>query len=356
MRCGVGDYASELAGALSRCAGFDVHVVTSELDGKHASDDGPELSPIMPSWGIGHLRRFVSLARRVQPDIVHLQFPTQGYKALTGVAMMPCLSRLILGVPVVQTWHEYVPRNLPKIACYMNAMAVCANAIVVVRPDYLEKTPWLTKILIGKTPVRLIPNVSAIPAVALSPEERKAIRDRWGCGSTKLIVYFGFASPHKGIDQIFRIADPQYHKLLLICDLSPQNAYHSELLALAESAGWKGKVTIAGFMEAIEAARLLAAADAAVFPFTDGGGTWNSSVHAALCQGIFVLTTSSTKNGYDADDNIYYARPGAIDEMKRALLQFQGSRRAADVDDQWMMVARAHADLYRALLSAKRNG
>jgi hypothetical protein len=66
---------------------------------------------------------------------------------------------------------------------------------------------------------------------------------------------------------------------------------------------------VTGFLAPEQAGRLLAAADAAVFPFLDGGGEWNSSIHGAAAQGTFVLATSMNKRGYDAAKNIYYAAP-----------------------------------------------
>lgn len=90
-----------------------------------------------------------------------------------------------------------------------------------------------------------------------------------------------------------------------------------------------------------------------VFPFRDGGGTWNSSLHAAASQGTFVLTTSSDKCGYDPAANIYYAHPDAVSEMQRALLEYHGVRKTDGniaAGASWQAIAGAHADLYRSLL------
>ena len=354
MRCGVGDYTARLAEALSEDAGMKVSVLTSETDSlQETRAGGPHISRTVSGWNIKELRRIIGAVRQSRPDIIHLQFPTQGYKVLNGIALVPCLARMLLRVPVVLTWHEYVPPTFSSAARYMCVMALCADVIVVVRPDYRARMHGLIKGLLGRKPIRFIPNASIIPRAVLSPHERRTIRERLGCGTAKLVVFFGFSFPHKGVDLLFQIADPRQHHLLIIGELSPQDSYHSRLLQLAQSTEWKGKVTIAGFVEAAEAGKMLAAADAAVFPFLDGGGRWNSSLHAAASQGTFVVTTSSETNGYDGDANIYYARPNAVAEMRQALLAYQGVRRDGDgaTGDPWLEVAKAHKELYSSLLN-----
>ena len=147
---------------------------------------------------------------------------------------------------------------------------------------------------------------------------------------------------------IARYADPAKHHLLLIGELNASDPYHAQLLAQAASPPWKGHVTLRGFAEPQTAARYLACADAAVFPFAAGGGVWNSSVHAAMAQGTFTLVTSRDRSGYAEDENTYYAKPGAIAEMKEALERYAGARRTPDSRDEWQAVASHHVQIYRA--------
>ena len=184
------------------------------------------------------------------------------------------------------------------------------------------------------------------------------MRERLGCGDSKIIAHFGFVFEHKGTDLLFRIADPMQHHLLIIGELSATNAYHAQLLQLAAAPEWKGKVTITGFVEAEEAARHLSLADAVVYPHVNGGGIWNTSLHAAVCQGTFVLTTSTERNGYDAVSNIYYVPPQAIDEMRQALVHYAGIRNVnrVDAEDSWRALATAHATLYRSVRENEQEG
>ena len=355
MRCGVGDYAEHLAQALSRDVQLEVSVLTSELEPAAPHDQNLEIYRVMPTWHKNSLSRYSEVLRRIRPDIVHIQYPTQGYDFLNGLTAIALRTRYHNRVPVVVTLHEFLPRWPGRAGRHVYGLALVANRIVVVRPDYRARIPWYARAFIKAAKLVFIPNASVIPAVKLSVSEREAVKERVGCVSSKLVAFFGFSYPPKGVDLLFRIADPSIHHLLLIGDLSPEDSYHAHLRKLAESDRWKGRVTITGFTDATEVGRLLAASDAAVFPFRAGGGIWNSSVHAAASQGTFVLTTSRERSGYDAAANIYYARPEAVDEMRQALLDCAGMRRHNDdlAADSWSEIAAAHKELYASVVAGR---
>jgi glycosyltransferase involved in cell wall biosynthesis len=355
MLCGVGDYAERLASALSRDADVKVSVLTSEFDAPATRADGVEVIRAMRAWHRKALEHFHAAMRRLKPDVVHIQFPTQGYDAASGVAAIAFLSRFRWRVPVVATLHEFLPRITDNADRWIHALPLIANRIVVVRPEYYATVPWQLRLFIPERKIRFITIASAVPRVELSESERQAVKQGLGCGAAKLVAFFGFSYRHKGVDLLFRIADPTKHHLLLIGHLSPEDAYHAQLRNLADSDPWRGRVTITGFVDAAEAGRLLAAADAAVFPFRVGGGIWNSSLHAAASQDTFALTTSRERNGYDAEANIYYARPEAVDEMRKALLDYGETRRHrhGQAADPWLEIAALHKELYTSLLRRK---
>jgi glycosyltransferase involved in cell wall biosynthesis len=345
MPCGVGDYTAQLAKALGRRGDVTVAVLTG-ISAEGSEAEGAELFPVVRTWGIAEAPSIVGRIRRWRPDVVHIQYPTHYYREIQWV--LPMLARIANG-PVVQTWHEYYSsRSWPSV---LNA--ALPGGLVVVRPNYMERMPVWYRWLIRHKEVRFIPNASSIPAVRLTENERAATRSRVGARGGGLIAYFGFASPAKGIESLFEIADPQHHRLVLICDLSAADAYQASILALVNRGGWAGKALVTGFLPPEEAGRLLATADAAVFPFRDGGGEWNSSIHGAAAQGTFVLTTSRERRGYDAGKNIHYAMPGDIEEMRQALREHIGERNPAEIETPtagWNAIADSHVKLYRVLL------
>src|SRR5262245_2875383 len=108
MRCGVGDYVASLADALGRLAGTKVAVVTDRRARRAGSSSGVEVLPIANGWKVSDLRPILTTTRQWAPDVLHLQYPTQGYADRLLPWVLP-LVLSVLHIPVVQTWHEHLP-------------------------------------------------------------------------------------------------------------------------------------------------------------------------------------------------------------------------------------------------------
>jgi hypothetical protein len=160
--------------------------------------------------------------------------------------------------------------------------------------------------------------------------------------------------PSRGVHRLFRIADPRAHCLVIVGGrLEEAGDYFDEVARRAREADWAGGCTVTGFVPAAEAAEILACADAVVLPFEAGGGSWNTSLHGARLQGTFVLTTSREVRGYDARENVCYARPGDEAEMRSALGAHVGTRREPADVPSWERVAAEHVAVYRGARAAR---
>jgi glycosyltransferase involved in cell wall biosynthesis len=138
-----------------------------------------------------------------------------------------------------------------------------------------------------------------------------------------------------------------------MCELKPQDEYHQSLLDRLNREPWIGHVTVTGFLPSEEVARILGSADAVVLPFREGGGMWNSSIHATVAQGSFLLTTAEDRHGYDHSKNIYYATCNDLEDMKHALRAYLGTRRLDTPEHpsfEWDAIADAHRSFYLQLL------
>ena len=351
MRCGVGDYTRHLAQALAARAGVQVGVLTSREALPSQAAESDAFFPVVEAWRLRDLPRILSVLRRWKPDIVHIQFPTQGYRGSRLPSLLPMLFRLA-GFRVVQTWHEYHITSRPLLWC-LTQMPV-SGGVIVVRPRFVEMlSPLLRRTLSNKT-WRFIPNAAVLPQAQLSAAERDRIREKFGRPGARLIAYFGFIYPAKGVDLLFRIADAQAHHLVIIGEVREVDDYHRAVLHAATSEPWTGKVTLAGFLPAEEAASVMAAADAVLLPFLEGGGEWNTSLQGAQAQGTFVITTSTGRHGYDADTNTYFASPGDVAEMRSALAQHLGRRSAPgrSAGQTWSLISEAHLELYNRVVAA----
>ena len=354
MKCGIGDYTAQLAAALARRAGVSVAVLTS-AGAAAPADRAFEVMAVARGWHWSERAPLLAAARSWRPDVAHMQFPTQGY----GRAKLPWLMPALLaaaGFRVAQTWHEYVTQDsVPALKHSLLNLpnALAGDGLAVVRPNFMERmTPWY-RALVRRKLFRLIPNAPSIPVIRWTDAEREAKRRALAPGGERIVAYFGFAYAAKGIEQLFEIADPAHDRLVLVCDLDASDPYQRGILERAAAADWAGRVTVTGFQSPEEAGRILAAADAAVFPFRAGGGEWNTTLQGAAAQGTFVLTTSRPARGYDAARNIYVAGIDDVAEMRRALAEYAGRRRAnhgGDAPPTWDSIAAAHHELYEAML------
>jgi glycosyltransferase involved in cell wall biosynthesis len=356
MKCGVGDYTAKLAQALAHNADTSVAVLAvvaaSETD---VISPRLQLFPVAHGWAVSDLPAILRTVRKWRPDIIHMQYPGQGYGAHKLPWLLPSILAIVLRKPIVQTWHEYYTQTtLPMLkTSLLNLLnAILPGKVVVVRPHFQEMMSRWYRLLTRHKVFEFIPNASVFPVVRLTEAERVEIRSKFTSVSARLVVYLGFAYPAKGVESLFEIIDPALHHLLLLCTLDPSDPYQKLILDRTRDSTWQNRVSVAGFLPPEEVSRILAAADAAVFPFREGGGKWNTTLQAALDQGTFVLTTSREQQGYDAQENIFYAHPDDIAGMRCALAAHIGKRLPRDsVRDlvDWNLIAETHLRLYSSL-------
>jgi glycosyltransferase involved in cell wall biosynthesis len=347
-KCGIGDYSYSLAKALAFYRDVHVAVLTSNFCERGKEPDRVKVYPVINQWRFVEATRVIKVIRDWMPDIVHIQYPSQGF----GKRLLPWLLPIIaylLGARVVQTWHEGYSRR--HVLGFL-LKSLVPSSIVIVRPNYKKELRPLFRWFVKKKKFVFIRNASSIPIVVLKETEKSELRAHYLQGQKRLVVFFGFVYPHKGVEQLFDIANPVSDHIVIAGEVREGDAYLSTIIGLASQDAWRGKVTVTGYISAFDVAALLAVADAVILPFRVGGGEWNTSIHTAILHGTLVITTSLTRNGYDARSNIYYAKPNDIQEMKLALQAHAGTRRVPDTEldkDEWQQIAFEHRALYRSL-------
>ncbi len=351
--CGVGDYIASLARSLADLPGYEVHVLTSsDRDaGAVAATEvraGPVVHRIVSGWGVSCLRQTLAVIKEIEPEITHVQYPTQGFARRLFPLMIPLLCKLA-GTKVVQTWHEgFAIWRFPRVAL----LALVPGTTIVVRPDFLKELHrgyrWISRV----REVVYIRSASSIPVAVLTASEERRLRSHYPADK-KVLVFFGFLYPGKGVGHIFEFADPKQWHLVIAGAIPEDRSYLRELQSRSQQPDWCGNVTFAGPLPAIEIAQLLAVADGIALPFEMGGGEWNSSLQAAIANRTFVITTSKKRNGYEASTDTYYAQPGDVEEMRRALqLKLTGSfqpDRPGQCVDGWQRIAGEHHAVYREI-------
>lgn len=347
-RCGVGDYSALLALALAKQVNVEVGVLTTNAPNLVETHDEVDLLPLVEDWGWKCIQNIKNIIKDWQPDIIHIQYPTRGYGSSIFPYWLPLTLRT-LRIPIVQTWHEpLIPRR--ALLRYFLA-ALLPDHLVVVEPGYKSMLPGWFNWIIRRKKFYTIPVASSIPRVILTENERDAIKGQFDSIGKNLIVHFGNPKPSKGIETIFNMADPTLDRIVIIGQIDAVDLYHQCIAELLNSERWRGKSFATGFLAPELVGRLLAAADAAVYPFKEGLSQRNTSFLAAKNQGTFTLTFSRNRHGYDSVENVYYASVGNIGEMQQALRIYAGRKieRKEDVGD-WDVVVESHLMLYKEAL------
>jgi len=351
MRDGVADYTETLVAALARQPGIEVGVLTDRQASERAPGDPFRLFAVIEEWRASEFSKVASVVHEFRPDLVHIQYPTVAYRNWLPW-LLPFRLRW-LGLPVVQTWHERKPAHgWAKIA-----LALSPGDIIVVRPRYLSLLSWRRRALVRHRQFEFIPNASTIPRAVFAPGEREALRASIAPPDKGLVVFFGFIFKPKGIDDLLEAMDFSRQHLLLVGASQSNDPYVVDLFERIAREPLAGHVGVLGHLPAEKVAQVLAVADAVALPHRHGGGMWNTSLHAAMVQGTFALTTSLEERGYDARRNVYYAKPENVAELRKALGEYLGRRNPnpdpADLPPTWDEVARRHLEFYRRYLPSE---
>ena len=344
MKCGVGDYTAFLASSLEKLSGVISGVLTS-AEAEKCKKPPANFFPVVAGWNIRQagpkLRATIEAFR---PDIIHLQYP-----ATYGRVLFPNFIPLMYNrkIPMVQTWHEH-----PIYTQFINAIP--RDTVVVVDPRYpLEYRP-VYRVALRHKSFAFIPVGSSIQRAEVSASDRIADRCRYNADTSRLVACFGFARPYKGFEILFNALDPDKDRLVLMCDLDPDDPYHRGLLQLTETSLWQGKCFVTGYLPPEEVSRTLAAADAVVLPFADGTTPRNTTVLAARVQGTFIVTTHTWLRGYIPSEHTYYVAPGDEEGIREALDCYAGKRFDGEpCVASWDDIAVQHFKLYERIIEGR---
>ena len=344
MKCGVGAYTKKLVESLVKLKNVEVTVLTDIRAIGAIEFDGIDILPVVRGWRFIELIQIAKHVRRLSPDVVHIQYPTQGYTGKMP-ALLPLLVRL-MGIPCVQTWHE--PILGPGRFC----LSLGLNALIAVSEELISWISAKTRIRNGCKLLSMIPVASNLPTVLLTEEERSIVRHKFVYEHETLLVFYGFVSPLKGIEVLFEIVTKTNAKLLMVCDLNPNDIYHKSLLDQLASLHIAPRIQVIEFQPDDQISTILAIADAVVLPFRDGARDNNASINGATAQGTFVMTTSLVHSGYKKDKNIYFAKPGNVDEMVISVEKYSGHRNpAVQTEFEWSSIAAQHIEIYQQVLN-----
>ena len=319
------------------------------LDG--VADYTARLARRLPSEGVEPaIYDVAGLPGRLEADLVHVQWAPTAYRG-----RLPDLGG---DVPLAVTLHEMedLERGGLQLAARA-AMVVCTGeeAAAVMR----AKLPGAA---VEVVPIG--PNVDM--GWARSPEG--AAEDAGVDG--QLAVFFGFVHPVKGIPYLLdalvavraRHADLRlaivggFESLALPGEEAA--AYRAEVDEQIEARGLWDAVTVTGWQAEEVVSRILRRADLAVMPFTAGVSAKSGALLTVLAHGLPVVATRPPGGADRPGVRFVPVRdPAALAEAIAGLLddpaeaaRLSGEARASVPGDPWGDIARAHRELYDAVL------
>lgn len=211
--CGVGDFAAGLINAL-RDRGVDVTVVHQ------------------PQWRLRDVPGLIQRLRASQPDIIHLQYPTHGFRR----SIVPHLLHFgLTRHPRLTALHDYAGQRWP-VRLSMSIFTLGGHLVVtgdLDRAALARRHPW------AKRRLSVIPIGSNIPGGTWEPEDPFTI------------VHFGMLRPQKGIEDMIRLArlcqlcGRPYRTVIIGAIVPHARDYAESLFRLAEGTGieWRLNAT-----------------------------------------------------------------------------------------------------------------
>lgn len=210
--CGVGDFTGALIDALK-----DRDVAVTVIH-RHP-------------WRLRDVPKLLRELRAGEPDIVHLQYPTHGFRR----SLVPHLLHLgMLGRPRLTTLHDYAGQRWP-IRLGMSAFTIGGHLVVTGRLDrdaLVRRHPWTA------------PRVSTIPIGSNIPSGPWEPSDRF------TIVHFGMLRPEKGIEEMIQLArlckqqGRPYRTVIMGAIVPHATGYAQSLFKLAEDTGVEWQLNV----------------------------------------------------------------------------------------------------------------
>ena len=354
VSCGVGDYVDALACAFADHDHEVVVITTSSPDLRQPSRY--RVVEIDTGWSFKGVGRVAAAARLENPDVLHLQYPGMGYGRGFGATFAPWAIRLRGRRPLlVTTLHEFHAFRLQHRWRLALAVAACDLVMApdpVVLASVRRHLRWRRGLRTEMIPVgaNIRPSGSCEPGRARSQSE-------------ELIVgYWGLQRPDKGVDVLLeaflRVLRVRPARLILAGDPGPDKAYVEWVKRRAEELGLAGWIQWTGKLPAERLSSVLQGFDVCALPFRDGLSQNRGTYAGSVIHGLYTVTTSNDKSGYEKDANTSFVPPGDVDRLAAAILNSSGHYRRPNppaLNDAWDEIACRHLAAYREVMGAPRD-
>ncbi len=366
MPGGVGDFTRMLSHRLMR-HGHDVRLLCRA----GCSD---ELLPIstVDNWSIGGTASVRAWLRRIQPDVVNMQFQTAAYDMSPLVHFLPGFS----DAPFVTTFHDLrFPYLFPKAGRLRDwiviRLARASTGVITTNQEDNARLQALPR-------RRVIPIGSSIAPQTVSAARREQIRHKLGALPGSFVLgHFGFRNALKGIDYLLEAMSGLRRsgrdlRLVFIGgrrgdpEAGAETDYASRLEASINRLGLGAAVQWTGYLDEPQVADWLGAVDLLALPFADGASYRRSSLMAAIALGCPILTTQPAVDvpAFRHGDNLWLVRPRSAEAIAQGIQKLMtDDRRLCQLREgasmlrrrfDWELITKETAEFYREVIDVQR--
>lgn len=232
-------------------------------------------------WSVFSLFRHIAVIKKINPDAIFMQYPTQGY----GWSLIPHLLCLFFSlfskIIFVVVFHE-LSQQTTKSRIASSLMLSTANAFIFTAADERDYAARrYSRIKKRSKVIKLLSNIARAPVLKSIPERSREI------------VNFGLIRPEKGIEAFIEVVAeikkirPGTRAALIGQVPHGKETYFGRIKAACSTHG----ITIHLDPDQAEVAALLNDSRFAFLPFPDGASERRGTLLAALKNGAIVVTT-----------------------------------------------------------------
>ena len=355
LKCGVGFYGEIISKELAKTC--EVHLLTTSGLG---STDGIAGLHHIKNWKVARLPKITDIIKAIRPDVVHIQYPAVGFGRQLGINFLPLYLRIFFRkAPIVLTQHEYHSSALlGKIRTVITALFV--QKIIVSNQTDKNSLP---KFLQKKTVI--IPIGSTVKKVAKNPETFADLIKKYDLdGTLPTVVYFGFTNRAKGVHVLAEASAHTQANVLLMTDLSSDDAYQKQVLnSVADAKKSGASLAVTGYVADRQASEILQECDILVLPQPLPITGKSSTPIVGALHGLVVVSTASQ----DASLNLPYLHntnaillpvmdaphlAAAINDLVGNTAQLQTIKKNLPTLQEyfaWSAIAKKHTELYNSI-------
>jgi len=315
--CGVGDYTYKLYKALLS-KGLNVDII------------------LQKKWFGKQLIQVYKEAKNY--DIIHIQYPTAGYKYSLGPHFLSILR------PGIVTIHEASQANILR---FLSLSLFTVSSLKLIFTTEYEKRYFEKYFPFIRNKSYIIPIGSNIPSFNIYQERKNEV------------VYFGLISPNKNIEDFIKLAtictEEKLQISFSIIGKIRDKRYYEKLRNLSKN------LPITWFinLDELQLAEHLSKSTFAYLPFPDGASERRGSLLAVLINGVIPITTEGPYTPSDLKNVVFIAnspyeafwiiKNNYYNKEKLKILS-QNCRNYAQ-KYSWDYIAEQHIKIYKELIN-----